>query len=351
MWPDDDPRSPKRQGRLLALLSPPPAMTPGGWLPPSPAALNALSTARSAASRSPPRSHRGSSPARAPVARYVPSPLVEAAKRGDGLTVIHLLTNDPNMDTNYPDEKGVTAIAHAAAFGEAKVCSHLLARGADAGTVNDYGSTTLHFAAVGGSVETAKLLMETNLAQKGAKGIDELNKAGDTPLMTTAMHGNADLIEALVEEGAAVNPARPSSGWQAIHLAAGKGRDDVVDLLVRQLNVKVDTKGEEGDTPLMHAAGGGHVSTVQLLLELGAKVNAHNRYHATALHFAAGSGRDEVLTLLLSKGAAADAKDVASKWPSDWAHDHGHAKAVALLARSCGASSKKTGLRGVLQVA
>jgi ankyrin repeat protein len=130
--------------------------------------------------------------------------------------------------------------------------------------------------------------------------------------------------------GATVHSPRPSTSWQPLHLAAGKGKDTVVQLLL-QASAKVDARGTDGDTPLMHAASGGHHQTCELLLSHSAQIAATNRFRATCLHFAAGNGRDECVTLLLARGARAAARDVAGDVPSDWARKKGHTKAAALL--------------------
>lgn len=251
--------------------------------------------------------------------------VLQAAARGDGLTVIHLLQNDEAVRADQADDEGCTPLHFAAAFGQAKVCSHLLAAGADSKRTNRFGSTPLHFAAKAEHVSAAELLMTRSL-------LTVANKVGDTPLHTAALHGRIEAVELFIDKGgAAVDLPRPGTGWTPLHLAAGRGHDRVVDKLLEE-GAKAETRGEEGDTPFMHACAGGSVAVCQSLLAAGAKLEQTNRFGATPMHFAAGNGRDDVVTFLLGKGARADRKDCRGEWPSDWAHKAGHSKAVALLA-------------------
>lgn len=45
-----------------------------------------------------------------------------------------------------------------------------------------------------------------------------------------------------------------------------------------------------GETPLLHAARQGHITTVKYLIECGANANIPSELGATALHHAAGIG-------------------------------------------------------------
>lgn len=260
----------------------------------------------------------------------MPSPnvsMIQAAAQGDGLTVIHLLETDSSLSefVDHADPGGVTALHFAASYGQAKVVSHLLARGADMSIKNKHGSLPLHVAAQAGHVATARLLMSPVLARTS-------NMSGDTPLHTAALHGSTDVIDALVSRAeASIDVARPTTGWLPVHLAAGRGHVETVGRLLK-LGAMVDARGADGDTPLMHAAAGGNLETVRFLLSSGAKVDTTSRFAATALHFAAGNGRAEIVTHLLSTGARADKKDCRGERPSDWAAREGYATVVRLLA-------------------
>ena len=80
--------------------------------------------------------------------------------------------------------------------------------------------------------------------------------------------------------------------------AAGKGHLEMVDLLISKgANINYATIL---GTALIGAAGGGHKEVVKILLHRGAGVNFSNNSGQTALHLAASSGHTEVVTILLN---------------------------------------------------
>ncbi|MBA3954594.1 ankyrin repeat domain-containing protein [Candidatus Dependentiae bacterium] len=71
-----------------------------------------------------------------------------------------------------------------------------------------------------------------------------------------------------------------------------------------------NTQDGWGITPLMNAAQKNRISTLKLLLDLGALVDTQSyTTKITALHSAASSGRDKALTVLLKAGARVDIQD------------------------------------------
>ena len=91
-------------------------------------------------------------------------------------------------------------------------------------------------------------------------------------------------------------------------LAADKGHSKVV---ARLLKARADpnTTHEKGATTLGWAAGGGHVETMQVLIEAGAAVNLPSPGTGRApLMDAAQAGEVEALRLLLRNGADVNAR-------------------------------------------
>jgi len=84
--------------------------------------------------------------------------------------------------------------------------------------------------------------------------------------------------------------------------------DEVKELL--QSNANIEAKGVEwNETPLHLAAGCGHRDIVDLLLAEKADIEARDGDLATPLHLAAYFDRKEVVTFLLEKGADLGAQD------------------------------------------
>ena len=155
-------------------------------------------------------------------------------------------------------------VAEAAMNGDTTTIRTLIKQGADVNSAQGDGTTALHWAALKGNVELAKMLLYA-----GANPRSTTRLGGYTPLLMASRNGDAAMIEALLSNGG-----------------------DVKD------------KTTTGVTPLMFAAASGHADAVKVLLDKGADVNAkENAKGETALTFAAADGRADVIRLLTSSGA------------------------------------------------
>ena len=88
-------------------------------------------------------------------------------------------------------------------------------------------------------------------------------------------------------------------------------RGDKTKLANAVTSKNVDTRDEDGRTPLMHAvlAAKSDPDIVRLLIDRGADVNAADKKGWTALHFAAQAGNAELVRTLLESGAKPDPRD------------------------------------------
>ena len=140
----------------------------------------------------------------------------------------------------------------------------LLKRGADVNAAEGDGTTALHWAALNGDVEVARMLLYAGANVKATTRL-----GGHTPLLMVSKLGNATMIKTLIDSGA--DPNQPTTN---------------------------------GTTPLMLTAASGSVEAVALLLDRGAKLDLReNAMGQTALMFAAAYGRTAVVKLLAARGA------------------------------------------------
>lgn len=138
-------------------------------------------------------------------------------------------------------------------------------------------STPLHKACAGskpGHLAAVKLLL------KGGADVHALNKWRETPLLTAANHGQSGAVEALI--AAHADPCKcTDTGWSPLSIAAYKGHDEVVRLLLE------DGAPTEEDDPtlsaLLQAATKGLPDTVELLLRYGADHTVTTKKGDTAL--------------------------------------------------------------------
>ncbi|WP_313621306.1 ankyrin repeat domain-containing protein [Achromobacter sp.] len=84
--------------------------------------------------------------------------------------------------------------------------------------------------------------------------------------------------------------------------AAAKGDTTRVRDLVAQ-GAPLETRDEEGNTPLLRATQGNHAAAAGVLIEAGANVNTQNRMQDSAYLLAGARGYQEILELTLTHGA------------------------------------------------
>ena len=102
------------------------------------------------------------------------------------------------------------------------------------------------------------------------------------------------------------------------------GNGDVVEYLMEN-GVSPDVTMKTGLSPLMYAAGEGHVTIVKALLakkaDTGLSLHGGPFGGYTALHFAALTGRIDVVQMLLDAGADSQARNQEGKTPADCKED------------------------------
>lgn len=177
-----------------------------------------------------------------------------------------------------------------------------------------------HPAQAGLQVELALLLVGRGASLEGR------GETWGAPLRSALVFGFTDTAEALATRGARVVGAADAAGLGrldelrarlpgadardrhlALALAAQLGRVECVRALL-DTGEDPDRYNPEGAhahaTPLHHAAGGGHLEVVRLLLERGARFDLEDRiWHATPLGWALHEDRTAVATLLRERGA------------------------------------------------
>ena len=140
-----------------------------------------------------------------------------------------------------------------------------------------------------------------------------------------AFHGHAAVLRALVFAGADVNMR-----FSALCLASMQGHTDCVKLLI-EVGVEVETRENNGQTPLYLAAGEGHVELVQFLIEHHADVNACRSGGDNCLLIAAYNGHTAVVRALVSAGADINLQNNAGLTPLMAASNEGHTDIVTML--------------------
>ena len=118
-------------------------------------------------------------------------------------------------------------------------------------------------------------------------------------------HFNAHPIQAPLLEQRDMNPSKSSSNpridreWlSTLHIAAQKGHDRIVRILMNQ-NADCDEKDSEGITPLMYAVIGNSEAVVNVLLDHDVSIVQVDQQRRSAVHWAVLHQRESILRALL----------------------------------------------------
>ena len=273
------------------------------------------------------------------------SPLMAAR----GLSVVELLVSK-GVDIQGQDTlQGWTKLHMVCSEGDKDAAEFLIRNGADVNLRDKRGATPLWIAASRGHREIVELLIEKGADINASDGRREA-----TPLLIAARSGHADVVELLIAKGAdvnvpdnqgltplamakqgkhteVVNVLRQHGAVETLHGAVASGDIDEVKRLISE-GQDVNSRDNEGQTPLHLAANNGHMDVAELLITKGADIGAKDKVGQIALHEAAKGGHTDVAELLIGKGA--DVNTSSQEWESTPLHcaaSKGHREAVELL--------------------
>ena len=159
---------------------------------------------------------------------------------------------------------GDSPVADAAMRGEKETVRTLLKAGEDVNAAQGDGMTALHWAALHGDVELAKMLVYAGANVKATTRLGEY-----TPLILASREGIAPMIAALLEAGADANGAT-STGAAPLHFAAASGQVDAVTALLEHGADPNIRERASGQTPLMFAAANNRAAVITALVRHGA---------------------------------------------------------------------------------
>jgi len=233
------------------------------------------------------------------------TPLLFAAQQGDVESGRLLLQAGADVnDRSAIDRK--TALVVAAASGSRDFCALLLDKGANPDLADDGGFTALHYAAMAGNGADIVRALLAQGAQRNPRTTKDsreyvyagVNLTGATPLFLAASRGHVETVRALLAAGA--DPfVTTEKGTLPLHVASWGGspyagdwtEDEKKNLLeVTRLLVErgsdVNSTGEHGWTALHGAAYKGVDAVVQFLVDHGARLEVFDEYGQTPLSIA-----------------------------------------------------------------
>jgi uncharacterized protein len=153
-----------------------------------------------------------------------PSPLADAAMKGDQAAVRTLLSRKAAVDA--PQADGATALQWAVYRNDLDVADLLIAAGANVKAANRDGATPLFLACESGNAGMIEKLL------KAGADANEVGPIGDTPLMMASRTGNVDAVKVLLDHKANVNAKEKIRGTTALMWAVEQQHPAVVKILV-----------------------------------------------------------------------------------------------------------------------
>jgi ankyrin repeat protein len=210
--------------------------------------------------------------------KFTPDDFVRSAEKGD-LKAVELFLA-AGIDVNAQNASGLTALMAAAKNGRMEIVNKLLDQKVNVDAQSKQGVTALMLAAENNQSEIVNLLLKKN-ADPNLQ-----DQTGWSALMKAVYQGNAKCVEAL----AARSRQEVNRG---LLVAALTGHPDIAKILLDN-GAEVDTRADDGRTPLMLAASKGDNDLVTLLLKAGADPTLTDQSGAAAGSLAKAKGHKEV---------------------------------------------------------
>ncbi|XP_067650397.1 ankyrin repeat domain-containing protein 17-like [Haliotis asinina] len=192
--------------------------------------------------------------------------LHHASIAGHGNMVVFIVTREM-VDINSRGKYERTPLMRAAYYGHREICDLLVRFGGRMDLVDDKGHNILHLSALSGQVEMMKYILSLNTTD-----IDSRTQTGATPLMKAAYVGHKNVFEFLVSNGANVSHV-DDRGDNILHHASFGGHTDMVQYILSQNLVNINSREKYGATPLMKAALMGHINVFEYLVRMKANVS------------------------------------------------------------------------------
>jgi len=185
------------------------------------------------------------------------------------LTMVSLLGVATLVAAASPLTVAPSPVADAAMRGDIATVRSLLKQGVNPNPAQGDGMTALHWAAEHGDSSLADILLR---ARANVKAVTRIGSY--TPLHIASKNGSASVVKALLKAGSDPNAAT-TGGATALHFAAASGNVDAVSALLDHGANANARESEWGQTPLVFAAEYGRAKAISVLLKRGADPSIH----------------------------------------------------------------------------
>ncbi len=253
--------------------------------------------------------------------------LLQAVLDGDESEVMSFVRKGSNID--FRGDRGITPLIGATEKGYIEIVRYLLLCGAHVNARRmDSAYSSLMIACQNNNLEMVKLLI-----QFGAD-VDQRCDSGFTAFDFALNNNNREILMALLISHDELNTSFESiadENTKLLFYATKYGRKNIVRYCVEDLNVDVNSKGENGETPLIIACKKGYDDIVEYLLTNNAKINEKMDGGSTALMFACIGGFQDIVRMLVSCDADVNLVDERANSSLILAVDNSHLEMAKML--------------------
>ena len=189
----------------------------------------------------------------------------------------------------------------------------LLSKGMPVNAATSLGTTPLHMAVKKGNKAMLQLLLEKggNIFKEDGENYTVLGRA-----IVDGRNAAAEIVRLLIANGAQLNGFARNGNMptKPLILAVEFGKANLVRALLDE-GADIETKDAQGTTPLIKAAQVSRKEEIKILLGKKANINATNNKAETPLIAAIKARSDEIAILLLRSGADMECKDQDGETP------------------------------------
>ncbi|KAH3761631.1 26S proteasome non-ATPase regulatory subunit 10 [Pelomyxa schiedti] len=200
----------------------------------------------------------------------------DAVQSGNVERVSAMITSR-QVTVDQPDSDKRTAFHWGCSRGDVAMASRLMELGADTQPVDGAGWTPLMSASSAGHVPIVQMLLRVPDI-----GVNTPNNQGNTALQYACSKGHVEIVQKLLAAGAKPS-IRDRYGNTSLHRASSSGHLAVVDLLLSCRGINVDSKNQNGETPLHVAVSMRHKDIAMRLVAAGASPNEPDSDNTTPL--------------------------------------------------------------------
>ncbi|XP_046343526.2 serine/threonine-protein phosphatase 6 regulatory ankyrin repeat subunit B-like isoform X2 [Haliotis rufescens] len=215
-------------------------------------------------------------------------------------TILHLACEGGNIsivqslllriDVNIRGKNGRTPVMAAAVAGNKDVFDLLISKEADLTLTDDNKNNILHLACQGGNTFIIEHLIP--LFDINSPGEDGL-----TPLMIGALSGKKEAYDLIARKGGNQS-LTASENDNVLHAACLGGNLAIVKEVIDSFYI--NTRGRNGETPLMRAVCGGYIAVYRYLMSCGADRTLVDNDGHTLLHLACHHGQLAMLKHIIA---------------------------------------------------